>query len=71
MQKSTYVYIVTVPLSGDIYHPGIYFVFLQAVDLCLETEQLDLLLQDGMVDEASVARVCLYLFKCAGKSTRH
>ena len=41
---------------------------LQAVDLLLETESLPLLLEAGMVDEASFPRVCLYLLKCAGES---
>ncbi|RYG45754.1 hypothetical protein EON67_10285, partial [archaeon] len=36
-----------------------------AVDLCVETSQLPLLLQDGMVDASTHSRVCLYLLKCA------
>jgi hypothetical protein len=37
----------------------------EAVDLCLETEQLDALAAPGAVDEASHARVCRYLLKSA------
>lgn len=39
---------------------------LQAVDLLLETESLELLAAHGAVDAASFPRVCLYLLKCAG-----
>jgi 26S proteasome regulatory subunit N1 len=37
----------------------------EAVDLCMETSRLSLLLEPSMVEESSHARVCLYLMKCA------
>lgn len=37
----------------------------EAVDLLLEVEQLDMLNEPGLVDEASHGRVGLYLLKCA------
>lgn len=37
----------------------------EAVDLLLETEQLDLLLVPNAVDESSHGRVCLYLLRCS------
>jgi 26S proteasome regulatory subunit N1 len=40
----------------------------EAVDLLLETEQLDMLLEPGAVDEASHGRVCLYLLRCSDYS---
>lgn len=36
----------------------------EAVDLCLETSQLNLLLEPNMVQTDSNSRVCLYLLKC-------